>query len=110
MKTLEMLISEIKASEALQKLLTEAAKSKTLDAFLKEQGVSATAEEFIAALKAQTEELDDDALDAVAGGANANEAVWSICTLGWGCVVRAIDSAKGSGVGNGPDGNILCND
>ncbi|MBQ7885474.1 MAG: hypothetical protein IJ313_01115 [Clostridia bacterium] len=109
MKTIDMLISEIKNSEALQKLLAEAAKSNVLDAFLKEQGVGATAEEFIAALKAQSEELDDDALDAVAGGANWKEAMLSVFTAGVGCAITVIVSASESGVGNGPDGELLCN-
>ena len=110
MKTINMLINELKTSEAMQKLLMEAAKNKALDAFLKEQGVNATAEEFIAALKAQAEQLDESALDAVAGGANWGEAVVSIFSLGFGCAAVSIVSAAGSGVGNGPDGQILCND
>ena len=72
MKTIDMLISEIKASETLQKLLADAAKNNALAAFLKEQGVDATAEEFIAALKAQAETMDNDALDAVAGGTDSS--------------------------------------
>ena len=109
MKTIEMLISEIKASETLQKLLVEAAKNNALDAFLKEQGCEATAEEFAAALKEQTEQMDDAALNAVAGGANTSEALLSIITLGVGCAIEAITSACGDGVGNGSDGRILCN-
>ena len=110
MKTIHMLISEIKNSEALQTLLADAVKNNALAAFLKEQGVDATAEEFIAALKAQSEAMDDDALDAVAGGANASEALLSILTAGIGCAIEAITSACGDGVGNGSDGRILCND
>ena len=69
MKTIEMLINEIKTSEALQKLLAEAVKNNALAAFLKEQGCEATAEEFIAALKAPAGELDDDALGGLATNA-----------------------------------------
>ncbi|MBQ7885472.1 MAG: hypothetical protein IJ313_01105 [Clostridia bacterium] len=109
MKTIEMLITEIKNSEALQKLLAEAFKNNAIAAFLKEQGCEAAAEEFIAALKAQAEQLSDDALDAVTGGANLREALYSIGTLGFMCVLDAINSALGEGVGDGPDGRILCN-
>lgn len=112
MKTIDMLINEIKSCEELQKLLAEAAKKNALTDFLNEQGCEAAAEEFIAALKAQTEELDDDALDAVAGGANHRDVIESMIanSMGISCVIEATDSAQGSGVGNGPDGNILCND
>ena len=75
MKTIEMLVNEIKNSEALQKLLAEAFKNNALATFLKEQGCEAAVEEFIAALKAQAEQLSDDALDAVAGGANVLEGI-----------------------------------
>ena len=51
MKTIEVIISEIKTSEELQKKLAEAAKNNTLAEFLKELGCEATAEEFINALK-----------------------------------------------------------
>ena len=110
MKTIETLVTEIKNSEALQKLLADAVKNNALAAFLKEQGVDAAAEEFIAALKAQAQQLDDDALDAVAGGASGEEALISVLTLGLCCAMNAIESALGSGVGNGSDGKILCND
>ena len=110
MKTIDMLINEIKSCEELQKLLADAAKNNALDTFLREQGCDDDAEEFIAALKAQGEQLDDDALDAVAGGANAGEALLSILTAGIGCAIEAITSACGDGVGNGSDGRLLCND
>ncbi|MBQ7885473.1 MAG: hypothetical protein IJ313_01110 [Clostridia bacterium] len=109
MKTIEMLITEIKNSEALQKLLAEAVKNNTLADFLKEQGCEATAEEFITVLKAQAEQLSDDALDAVTGGANIDEAVISILSWGIACAIEAIASAATTGVGNGEDGKILCN-
>ena len=112
MKTIDMLINEIKSCEELQKLLADAAKNNALDTFLREQGCDDDAEEFIAALKAQGEQLDDDALDAVAGGANHRDVIESMIanSMGIDCVIEATDSAQGSGVGNGPDGNILCND
>mgnify|MGYP003485153420 FL=1 len=43
MKTIEVIISEIKTSEELQKKLVEAAKNNTLAEFLKELGCEATA-------------------------------------------------------------------
>ena len=110
MKTIEMIINEIKASEDLQKLLAEAVKNNALSAFLADQGCEATAEEFIAALKAPAGEMDDEALDAVSGGANAVEAILSIVTAGLGCVAYAVDSCLNGGHGNGSDGRILCND
>ena len=109
MKTIDMLTSDIKNSEALQKLLADAAKRNAIAAFLKQQGCNAAEEEFIAALKAQAEQLDESALDAVAGGANLKEAMLSVFTVGFGCAVVAIVSAAESGVGDGPDGEILCN-
>ena len=114
MKTIEMLIGEIKASETLQKQLAEAAQNKTLDAFLKDQGCEATAEEFIAALKEQTEQMDDAALNAVAGGANIWETLMS-SFFGLACVitytVSVVESGGTgeSGTGNGKNGKILCN-
>ena len=110
MKTIEMLINEIKASEPLQKLLAEAVKNNALAAFLADQGCEASVEAFLAALKAPAEALDDEALDAVAGGANWQEALHSILSLGVTCALEAICSACGDGVGDGPDGKLLCND
>ena len=107
MKTIEMLVGEIKASVTLQKLLAEAAKNNTVSTFLKEQGCEATADEFIAALKAP---MSDDDLDTVSGGANGLEAVISVFTIGVGCAFLACESATGSGVGDGKHGAILCND
>ena len=96
--------------ETLQKLLAEAVKNNALAAFLADQGCEATAAEFIAALKAQAEEMNDDALDAVSGGANTQETLLSIFSLGVGCAVYYYISTEGSGTGNGDDGRILCDD
>lgn len=109
MKTIEMLINEIKASDTLQKLLAEAVKNNALATFLADQGCETTVEAFLAALKAPAGALDDEALDAVAGGKRYEEVILSIMTLGVGCVVEAIESAVTTGVGDGPDGEILCN-
>ena len=110
MKSIETIINEIKASEALQNKLAEAAKNNAYADFLKEMGWEGTIEEFIAAMKGQNGELSDEELDNVSGGANCGEATLSVVTGGLVCVLLAIDSACGSGVGNGPDGCILCND
>ena len=110
MKTIENFITEIKNNESLQMQLAEAVKNNALAAFLKQQGCEATAEAFIGAIKNQAETLDDEALDSVSGGANADEAVLSVLSLGIWCALMAIESAEGSGVGNGSDGAILCND
>ena len=109
MKTCDMLINELKASEDLQKLLAEAIKSNALAAFLKEQGCEATAEEFIAAIKDHSEQLSENELNTFVGGANLKEAMLSIFTIGFGCTIVAIVSAAESGTGDGPDGQILCN-
>lgn len=113
MKTIEMFINEIKTNEALQMQLAEAMKTNTLADFLKTQGCEASEEEFIAAIKEQSEELDEDALDAVAGGIShrqLGEVLLSIFTAGVGCVVEVIQSATGSGVGGSSYGELLCND
>lgn len=109
MKTIDTFISEIKNSEALQKLLAEAVKNNALAAFLKERGCEASAEEFIAALKAAAEQMDDTALDAVAGGANGEEALISIFSFGICCIVEAINSSKRKDEDWG-DGRILCDE
>ena len=110
MKNLNTLLTEIKANESLQKLLAEAVKNNALAAFLADQGCEATAEEFIAALKAPSGEMNDEALDDVSGGANTTEALLSIFSLGIGCAAYAYMSYEGSGHGEGSDGRILCND
>ena len=110
MKSIEAIINEIKASEALQQKLAEAAKNNAYADFLKEIGWEGTTEEFIAAMKGPTGELSNDELDNVSGGCNKQEAIMSACSLGSACIWRAIRSAAGSGTGNGSDGRILCND
>ena len=109
MKTIEMLINELKANEDLQKLLIEAAKNNTLAAFLKEQGCEATVEEFIAAIKDQCEQLDENELNTFVGGVNTGEAVLSALTFGIVCLMETFISLAGDGVGNGTDGQLLCN-
>ena len=110
MKTIETFINEIKTNETLQMQLAEAMKTNTLANFLKAQGCEATEEEFISAIKEPSEELSEDDLDAVAGGANWKEALLSVFTIGVGCAAEAIQSSLHGDVGNGPDGEILCDD
>ena len=107
MKMIEVIISEIKASEELQKKLAEAAKNNALAEFLKEQGCEATAEEFIAGLKAQAAELSDEELGAVAGGAHWEEALLSVFSIGFGCGIAAMTSAI-EGQMTKKDGRLLC--
>ena len=110
MKTIETIISEIKASEELQKKLVEAAKNNTVAEFLKELGCDATVEEFAAAAKAQSAELRDAELDAVAGGYNKDEMWMSICSLGIGCLIHAVESAVEDGQNDmeKTEGRLLC--
>lgn len=107
MKTIEMIINEIKTNETMQLQLAEAAKTNTIADFLKAQGCEATEEEFMAAIKEQSEELDEDDLDAVAGGTNPNNIAMSCLTLGIGCLAHAIRSALGGGRGKD---ELLCVD
>lgn len=113
MKTIEMIINEIKENEALQQKLMQAAKGNALDAFLKELGCEASVEEFIECLKKPQGELSDDDLDAVAGGARWEEALISIFGFGYGCAIVAIQSAFGTEEGinkeNREAGSLLCN-
>lgn len=111
MKSISAVITEIKGSEELQQKLAEAAKQNALAEFLKALGCEDTAEEFISAVRPASAELGDDDLDAVAGGANASEAVFSVITLGIGCVLAATVSASSGGVDEAhkAEGNLLCN-
>ena len=68
MKTIEMIINETKTNEAMRQELAEAVKTNTVTEFLKNQGCEATVEEFVAAIKEQTEVMGEDELDATAGG------------------------------------------
>ena len=73
MKTIEELCKEIEASEALHKEVTEIGDSEALAEFLKKYDCEASAEEFEKFLSAHAQqegELDDDAVEAVAGGTN----------------------------------------
>ena len=109
MKAIETIISEIKASEELQKKLVEAAKNNTLAEFLKELGCEATVEEFINAIKPQEGELSDDELGAVAGGANWMEALISVVSVGVYCAIIAAESAyKDGDKVEKTEGRLLC--
>ena len=108
MKTIEAIISEIKASEELQKKLAEAAKNNALAEFLKEQGCEAAAEEFITAVKNQATELNDEKLATVTGGANLTEALLSIMSVGIGCAVAAIVSVAIDDGAEKTEGRLLC--
>ena len=106
MKTIEMIINEIKTNETMRQELAEAVKTNTVAEFLKNQGCEATVEEFMTAIKEQAEAMGEDDLDAVAGGGIGNVAM-SCLTVGLGCIWHAIRSALGSGSGKD---NLLCDD
>lgn len=111
MKTIEAIYNEIKNSKELQEKLSEAIRTSRIADFFKELGYEGSMNdvaEYMKSLKGNGE-LSDDELDAVAGGANVSEALWSIFSFGIVCVELAIISACGDGVGDGPDGEILCN-
>ena len=110
MKTLQELYNEVLGSDELKKSLAEAISGNKVEDFLKAHGCEAGKDELIAFAKeqqAKSGELSDDALDAVAGGANDAEMMLSVWTLGIGCAVMAIESAKENDH-RGEDGKLLC--
>ena len=71
MKTVEEFIKEIESSEALKNELKAIKDKDALADFLKKNDVSPSVEEFVKTFKAKNEaegEIDDDAVEAVAGG------------------------------------------
>ena len=71
MKTIEEFIKEIESSETLKNELKAIKDKDALADFLKKNGVTPSVEEFVKTFKAKTEaegEIDDDAVEAVAGG------------------------------------------
>ena len=111
MKSIESIYNEIKNNKELQAEMIEAAKNSKIAEFFRKHGCEADLKEISEFVKslAVKDELSDNDLDNVVGGANLSEAVWSICSLGLLCVEIAIISACGDGVGDGDDGRILCN-
>ena len=110
MKTIDAIINEIKNSVQLQMQLADAVKNNVIAEFLKEQGCEASAEEFVAVLKNQAGELNDKELDSVAGGYNKDEMWVSICSLGIGCLIHAVESAVEDGQNDmeKTEGRLLC--
>lgn len=97
MKSLQDLYSEIIGSDELKKAFAEAAKGGKVADFLKARGCEATAEEINAFLKGKADQpLSDAELDSVAGGTcnskTAEEARWSVLTIGLGCFAYAVTS------------------
>ena len=110
MKTLQELYNEVLGSDELKKALAEAINGGKVEDFLKTHGCNASKDEliaFAAEQQAKSGELPDDALDAVAGGANDAEMMLSVWTLGIGCAAMAITSAKENDH-RGEDGKLLC--
>lgn len=91
MKDVQFIIEQVKSSEELLLKAKKAVEEKKLDGFLKEMGYEAGEEAFIAALKPQNGELDDDQLDNVAGGiSKSGRIALSILTVGVGCYIETL--------------------
>lgn len=92
--TIEALYKRIIASDELKSAFIEAVKAQKLDEFLKSQGCDAAGAEvvdFLKSLRKAEGELADDELSAVAGGCDAEEAIYSL-TVAF-CIGFAIMSA-----------------
>lgn len=92
--TIEALYKRIIASDELKSAFIEAVKAQKLDEFLKSQGCDAAGAEimdFLKSLQKAEGELADDELNAVAGGCNSTEAIYSM-TVAF-CIGFAIMSA-----------------
>lgn len=93
--TIEALYKKIIASDELKSAFAEAVKAQKLDEFLKSQGCDAAGAEimdFLKSLQKAEGELADDELNAVAGGCNSTEAIYSM-TVAF-CIGFAIMSAE----------------
>ena len=111
MKTIDAFVKDIAADDALKAEMAEAAKNGTLIDFFASHDVTVTEEELATYAKtklAESGELSEEQLEAVAGGVNWIEATLSVCTLGLYCAATAITSAASGKVGEGPNGQLLC--
>lgn len=93
--TIEALYKEIIASDELKSAFVEAAKAQKLGDFLKAQGCEATEAEvvdFLKSLQKGEGELADDELNSVAGGCDAEEAIYSMTVVI--CIAFAAISAE----------------
>ena len=104
MKTLQELYKEVIASEELKNEFMEAAGDekegqKKVEEFVKKHGCDATFEDVKAFLEEKSEgELEEEELEAVAGGKNskAGYALGSVFGLGIGCAILGIAEAAGA--------------
>ncbi len=101
--TLQELYDKVIASEELKKSFAEAAQDKgKLEAWLKANGSNATVAEVGEFLKAQqtSGEISDDELESVAGGnLSVDVTLISVCTIGIGCPIIAVQSEAYSSAG-----------
>ncbi len=103
--TLQELYSKVMASEELKRSFAEAAQDKgKLEAWLKANGSDATVEqvgEFLRSRSGQTSgEISDDELESVAGGnLSLDVTLISVCTVGIGCPIIAVQSEAYSSAG-----------
>ncbi len=101
--TLQELYSKVMASEELKRSFAEAAQDKgKLEAWLKANGSNATVAEVGEFLKAQqtSGEVSDDELESVAGGnLSVDVTLISVCTIGIGCPIIAVQSEAYSSAG-----------
>lgn len=92
--TIEALYKRIIASDELKSAFVEAVKAQKLGDFLKAQGCEATEAEvvdFLKSLRKGEGELADDELNSVAGGCDAEEAIYSLSVAI--CIAIAVVSA-----------------
>ncbi len=101
--TLQELYSKVMASEELKRSFAEAAQDEgKLEAWLKANGSDATVEQLGEFLKAKQTigEVSDDELENVAGGnLSVDVTLISVCTVGIGCPIIAVQSEAYSSAG-----------
>ncbi len=101
--TLQEMYNKVMASEELKRSFAEAAQDKgKLEAWLKANGSDATVEQVTEFLKAKqaSGEVSDDELESVAGGnLSVDVTLISVCTVGIGCPIIAVQSEAYSSAG-----------
>ncbi len=101
--TLQELYSKVMASEELKRSFAEAAQDKgKLEAWLKANGSNATVAEVGEFLKSKqtSGEVSDEELESVAGGnLSVDVTLISVCTIGIGCPIIAVQSEAYSSAG-----------
>lgn len=112
MKSIEQLYQEVLGSEELKKEFAQAVHENRVEDFLKKNGCEAGKQEletFLEELQEKEGELSENELDAVAGGCNKQEALFSAYTFGIGCLSRALQSALNNSPGSAKGESLLCN-